>query len=181
MEVANSPSDTPLSNDDTMNEHHTLHNEWTLWAHLPHDTDWSTKSYRNVHTVSTVEATIALMESLPEVLVANCMLFIMKKGIIPVWEDKHNRTGGCFSYKIPNKTVYSIWKELTYMLVGETLSENKKFVDTITGITISPKKSFCIIKIWLSTCSFQDSSIILDSIRGLTSGGCLFKKHNPEY
>ena len=102
MEVTKAPCDITPSNDDAMTEHHRLHNEWTLWAHLPHDTDWSIKSYRNVHTVSTVEATIALMESLPEVLVANCMLFIMKKGIIPVWEDKHNRTGGCFSYKIPN-------------------------------------------------------------------------------
>ena len=27
----------------------------------------------------------------------------------------------------------------------------------------------------------EDSSIITDSIRGLTSGGCLFKKHTPEY
>ena len=64
----------------------------------------------------------------------------MKKGIIPVWEDPANRQGGCFSYKIANKSVYSIWKELTYLLVGESLSTNKEFVNQITGITISPKK-----------------------------------------
>ena len=166
---------------DNTNKYHQLSKKWTLWTHLPHDTDWTIKSYKKVYEMASVEETIALLETLPEVLVTNCMLFIMRNGVIPVWEDPVNRTGGCFSYKVTNKQVYSIWKELTYMLVGETLSENKKFVDTITGITISPKKSFCIIKIWLSTCSFQDSSIILDSIRGLTSGGCLFKKHNPEY
>ena len=105
----------------------------------------------------------------------------MRKGIIPVWEDVNNRKGGCFSYKIANKQVYSIWKDLTYMLVGETLSENKDFVKTITGITISPKKSFCIMKIWTSTCEFQDPNIITSMINGLTSVGCIFKKHNPEY
>ena len=24
---------------------HPLHDKWVLWAHLPHDTDWSLKSY----------------------------------------------------------------------------------------------------------------------------------------
>ena len=181
MEVTKAPCDITPSNDDAMTEHHRLRNEWTLWAHLPHDTDWSIKSYRNVHTVSTVEATIALMESLPEVLVANCMLFIMKKGIIPVWEDKHNRTGGCFSYKIPNKTVYSIWKDLAYMLAGNVISKNKAFVDTVNGITISPKKSFCIIKIWMSTCEFQNPELVSNEINGLATMGCIFKKHIPEY
>ena len=26
-------------------EQHPLHDKWVLWAHLPHDTDWSLKSY----------------------------------------------------------------------------------------------------------------------------------------
>jgi len=161
--------------------HHDLSRKWSLWTHLPHDTDWTINSYKEVYELSSVEETIALTESLPEVLVTNCMLFIMRKGIVPVWEDPNNRTGGCFSYKVLNKQVYSIWKELTYMLVGETLSSNKKFTETITGITISPKKSFCIIKVWTSTCEYQNASIITDEIKGLTSMGCLFKKHTPEY
>ena len=27
---------------------HALHDKWVLWAHLPHDTDWSLKSYIKV-------------------------------------------------------------------------------------------------------------------------------------
>ena len=172
-------SDMESNVNDTL--HHKLNNEWTLWAHLPHDTDWTTQSYKNVFTMTTVEETIALSESLPEVLVINCMLFIMKKGISPVWEDPANRQGGCFSYKIANKSVYSIWKELTYLLVGESLSTNKDFVKQITGITISPKKSFCIIKIWMSTCDFQNPELVTNEIKGLTTMGCLFKRHSPEY
>lgn len=166
---------------DSTSEHHPLVDKWKLWAHLPHDTDWSTKSYKEVFTMNTVEETIALSETLPEVLVVNCMLFIMKDGIAPVWEDVNNRKGGCFSYKITNKMVYGIWKELTYMLVGGSMSTNQKFVDSVTGITISPKKSFCIIKIWLSNCEFQDPSCVTNIIKGLSTMGCIFKKHVPEH
>ena len=27
---------------------HPLSDTWTLWGHLPHDTDWSRKSYKNI-------------------------------------------------------------------------------------------------------------------------------------
>jgi len=173
--------DATESTSEELTQHHLLNNEWTMWAHLPHDTDWTTNSYKEVYNMNSVEEVIALSESLPEVLVVNCMLFIMKKGIIPVWEDPNNRNGGCFSYKIPNKSVYSIWKDLTYSLVGRSLSSNSDFVNNITGITISPKKSFCIIKIWMSSCDFQNPDLVTTEIKGLTTYGCLFKKHSPEY
>ena len=131
--------------------------------------------------MTSVEDTIALCELLPEVLVVNCMLFVMRKGIIPVWEDPSNRNGGCFSYKISNKNVYQIWKDLTYCLVGGSLSSNKAFVENVTGITISPKKSFCIMKIWMSTCEFQSPDYVTLDIKGISQVGCLFKKHVPEY
>ena len=31
----------------TYKEHLTL-NKWNLWAHLPHDTDWSIHSYKKI-------------------------------------------------------------------------------------------------------------------------------------
>ena len=162
-------------------EFHKLNNSWNLWAHLPHDTDWSIKSYKKIYTLTTIEETMAITETLPEVLVKNCMLFIMKTGIMPTWEDPQNRNGGCFSYKISNKIVHETWKFLTYILLGETISKNESFVSSVTGITISPKKNFCIIKIWLSNCSYQNPEIITNEIKGIVSQGCLFKKHLPEY
>ena len=146
---------------------HNLPEEWKLWAHLPHDTDWTPNSYREVFTFSTVENTIAITEYLPEILVKNCMLFIMKNGIMPIWEDVKNRDGGCFSYKISNKNVYEVWKELSYTLVGGSISTNPQFVKNVTGITISPKKNFCIIKIWLTNCQFQNPSTVTTDVKGI--------------
>ena len=76
---------------------HQLSDKWTLWAHLPHDTDWSMKSYIQIFTFNTIEETIALTKILPEKMIKNCMLFIMREGIHPLWEDPKNRNGGCFS------------------------------------------------------------------------------------
>ena len=160
---------------------HQWSNRWTLWAHLPHNTDWSITSYIPIATFTTVEDTLAVTETLPSILVENCMLFIMKEGIKPTWEDPKNRNGGCFSYKVSNKNVYKVWKDLTYVVAGETISKNTGFVSCVTGITISPKKNFCIIKIWMSDCSHQNPGVITLDVKGMTAQGCLFKKHTPEY
>lgn len=166
---------------DTHSGFHALEDKWTMWAHLPHDIDWSITSYKKIYTIDTVEGAIALSETIPDVLVKNCMLFLMREGIKPIWEDPKNRQGGCFSYKISNKNVFEVWKDLSYTLVGHSISNQSSFVANVTGITISPKKNFCIIKIWVSNCSNQNPAIVTNDVKGLTSQGCLFKRHVPEY
>ena len=99
--------------DNSAMQQHPLNDEWNFWAHMPHDTDWSLTSYKNIYNAKSVEDTVAISEALPSRLVKNCMLFIMRKGITPLWEDPRNRKGGCFSYKVSNKNVYECWKKLT--------------------------------------------------------------------
>lgn len=153
-----------------------LYDKWTLWGHLPHDTNWTFESYIRILTFNSVEEIIMLLETLPNEVITNCMLFIMRDGIKPMWEDPKNVKGGCFSYKINNKNVVSIWKNLSYSLVGESLTDQVNARPAINGITISPKKNFCIVKIWFSNCNYQNPSIIIDDI-GISSQGCLFKTH----
>jgi hypothetical protein len=154
-----------------------LLNKWNLFAHLPHDTNWSLKSYTNICTFEEIDQVLATLNNMSEKLIKNCMLFVMKEGITPLWEDENNRNGGCFSYKVNNYQVVEIWKKLCYCLVGESLISKESH--NLTGITISPKKNFCIIKIWLGDCVNQNPESIT-SIEGLSSQGCLFKKHIPE-
>ena len=159
---------------------HALSDKWTLWAHLPHDTDWSLKSYTKIFEFETVEDAVAITDMLPPKLIMNCMLFVMRSGITPIWEDVRNRNGGCFSYKVPNADVSFSWKQLSYSIVGETISNTQALLPHINGITISPKKNFCIVKIWLANCDYQNASVIRE-LTGITSHGCLFKRHTPEY
>jgi hypothetical protein len=105
----------------------------------------------------------------------------MREGIKPTWEDPKNRNGGCFSYKVSNKNVCKVWKDLSYVVVGGTISNNSNFVKCVSGITISPKKNFCIIKIWMYDCNNQNPACVTSEVKGLTAQGCIFKKHTPEY
>ena len=160
---------------------HKLNNRWNLWAHLPQDTDWSVKSYKLIYNLKTLEDAIVMTETTPDPLIKACMLFVMKDGIAPMWEDPKNRNGGCFSYKVSNKNVCEVWRELNYVLVGDTISSNSSFVNCVTGITISPKKNFCIIKVWMSNCDYQNPATVTSDVKGLIPQGCLFKKHTQEY
>ena len=38
---------------------HPLYDKWVLWAHLPHDTDWSLKSYKKIMTVTSIEEMVS--------------------------------------------------------------------------------------------------------------------------
>ena len=155
---------------------HVLNDKWILWAHLPHDTDWTLKSYKKISNVLSVEEAIALCETIPEKMTKNCMLFLMRDGILPTWEDEKNIDGGSFSYKINNKYVPDSWKTLFYNVIGESISDNLDFLKCVNGITISPKKNFCILKIWMSSCKYQNPELI--KINELSKQSCLFKKHN---
>lgn len=157
-----------------------LENKWVLWAHFPHDTDWSVASYKCVAKLDTVESVIAITQSLPEKLIKNCMLFLMKEGIQPIWEDPMNRDGGCFSYKTHNKDVWTAWNNLTYAVTGGSVSSDEGLLQSVNGITISPKKHFCIIKLWLSNCNYQNPRTV-SYIEGLDQRGCIFKKQTPQY
>ena len=158
-------------------EHHVFSCNWCLWAHLAHDTDWTLSSYKLISTFSTVEQAIAVTENLPEILVKNCMLFLMRENINPVWEDERNRQGGCFQYKVMHKDVFKAWKELSYVTMGNTLSSQMSFMNKTTGISISPKKNFCIIKIWMSDCTNQNPSVVTTEVAPIVANGCIFKKH----
>jgi hypothetical protein len=57
------------------------------------------------------------------------------------------------------------------MLLGGSLS-NKQ----INGISLSPKKSFCIVKVWMKDCNFMNPDI-LTNIEHMDKTGCIFKKH----
>ncbi len=144
--ATNSSNMESITSNPAISTYNDLSDKWTLWAHLPHNTDWSIKSYIPISTFATVEDTLAVTETLPPILVENCMLFMMREGIKPTWEDPKNRNGGCFSYKVSNKNVHKVWKDLTYVVVGSSISKNTNFVNCVSGITISPKKKLLYYK-----------------------------------
>ena len=70
---------------------------------------------------------------------------------------------------------------MCYLVSGQSISKNLSFVKKLTGITISPKKKFCIIKIWMTDCENQNPEVITNELKDISPNGCLFKRHAPEY
>jgi translation initiation factor 4E len=185
-----------------------LDDSYTLWLHNIFDNDWSINGYKKIYTFNTLEDGISLIENINSELVEKTMLFLMKNNIKPIWEDEKNYKGGCFSYKINNTFVYNIWKNLVYRFIGNTINEDENIVENITGVSISPKKTYCIIKIWISNIdeeiinNINFKNFILEQLQindkniedlkykdpfnlhklcDLIEQQCIFKKHNVLY
>ena len=133
-------------------------------------------------------------------IVENSMLFMMRDGIKPLWEDEKNVPGGCWSFKVSKGNLCEIWLNLSAYLCGEFLISDKNNYTLLNGISISPKKSFCIIKLWLSNTekvkehsiyNFINSSINnenididpfnLSKLCNIDKQICIFKKHKLLY
>ena len=165
-------------------EGHCLQTGWKLWYHNPSDMDWSMKSYKLVFpmTIHYLEELIILFNSwdlcLPRT--AEGMFFLMRcptadTTIFPRWEDENNKNGGYWSFKITKDMSDEVWKKMCFLTVNESICLNW---DTINGISISPKKNFCIVKIWNRSSSERDVKTLSDEIKFLNIDECLYSSHN---
>ena len=182
---------------------HKLNNHWKLWFHKMDLNDWNIESYQEIYKIDTLENAIILFESISNLIITNSMLFFMKNNITPLWENEKNIDGGSFSYKISNEIIVNIYKKLIYFIISENLDNiDDEIIQNINGISISPKKNFCILKIWVGDLkninkseifkNFIQKSILklsndeiqipddpfnIDKILNIDKQICIFRKH----
>jgi translation initiation factor 4E len=148
-----------------------LHSSWTLYYHSPASTDWTMDSYTKVHTVHSVQSFCELFFWMDQQIhhLHTGMFFLMRDDIMPTWEDPHNRKGGCWSFKVPMHDVGPLWNQLSVRLVGERLSTTPLLLN---GISLSPKRGFCIIKVWNHSSTENRASLLrVKDIPKLQNGG----------
>ena len=69
----------------------------------------------------------------------------------------------------------------TYLIILRKLLKNR--LPRIVSIgRLIPKKNFCILKIWMSNCNYQNISVINikplnNDYYGLVKDNCIYKKH----
>jgi len=156
-----------------MNKELLLEDTWVFYSHLPHDTDWSLESYKRIYTFRNLKDMIVLIENIHKNLVKRCMLFIMKNDINPVWEDKSNSNGGCFCFKIPENDIELVWKMFVYKIIGCDIDET--IYKHINGISVSPKRKNCIIKVWMNTKEYKNADIFNSLFINSNDNNGLFK------
>ena len=154
---------------------HELNNKWILWFHDPINNDWSFESYINIHTINTIESFWEVFNNINKLNIENGMFFLMKDGIKPMWEDEKNKNGGCWSFKILKENIYETWLDLIINCINETILTDVSINDVINGLSVSPKKTFCIVKIWIKNNISKD--IINNNIININTKECIYKKH----
>lgn len=130
-----------------------LNDLWSFWFHDPYNNDWNVGSYIKIMDIGSVDEFWQVHNTF-ESKIHLGMFFLMREHIFPCWDDPLNNTGGCLSIKVLKQDVAIFWKEMCVRLLGETLITSEKatsMFDVVNGLSISPKKHFCIIKIWLRT------------------------------
>jgi hypothetical protein len=137
-----------------------LENTWILWNHKLDDKSWTNDSYKNIYNFENIYDLKYYIDIIETIHLQNSMYFIMKENIFPTWEDPNNCDGCCVSFKIPSKDIKQTWNKCVTNILCENIYKNKN-KNYINGISISPKKEFNIIKIWLK-CKIKNIEDILN-------------------
>ena len=119
---------------------------WTAYFHEPEDNLWTASSYKLLQKLTSWEALGAILRELGPHKTTNGLLRIMKGDISPLWENKANIRGGSYCLKVPRRSAIEVFTR--YLAAAAANCCAKDAANEIVGVTISPKKGFCIIKIW---------------------------------
>jgi len=137
-----------------------LNDTWKLYFHDPANDNWEFESYLSLATVSSVGDLVDLHRAL-QPLWANGMFFLMRDHVLPIYEDAHNIRGGVLSFKANKADVPRYWFELAARVLGESALRpgNADAWERVCGISITPKRSFCILRIWVADPDMQDAGL----------------------
>ena len=131
---------------------------WILWYHDPENHDYSLNGYVRIADLTTPQQFWSVVESIPKDAWECGMFFFMKAGYKPLWECPENENGGSWSKKVDITHIHQVFIDLMVHCVTNELLIKQK--DILTGITVSPKGQFSIVKIWNNTTAIHERSCI---------------------
>ena len=75
-----------------------LNDKWIIWSHVLTDTNWDNNSYKKIFEINNIFDLKIVNDTINEDFFIHNMIFIMKDGIFPTWEDKNNCNGSRSTY-----------------------------------------------------------------------------------
>lgn len=152
---------------------------WSVYYHEPEDASWSAESYKKLAVVSSWESLGTVLHELGPHKTTNGLLRIMRGSISPLWENKVNIRGGSYCLKIPRRSAIEVFRR--YVAAAATLTCAKNPENEIVGVTISPKKGFCIIKIWNLNAKVFGSAADLNLLHGdVREAEIIYRPHTEQ-
>lgn len=144
-----------------------------LWFHSQVDTDWSEASYERLLATSDPDELGSALHALAPI-VAGGVFFAMKEDSFPAWEHPSHHGGGCMSYTIPCTEAADFFAHT----VASALSPDWILPeDAVNGVSVSPKKGYCVVRIWLRRHPGMTDAEISENLRLLTTARIQYKSH----
>ena len=119
---------------------------WTLYFHSPEETKWTLNTFVNLGSMKTWGDFWTLIEALGQDTLSDGMFFMMRTSSPPLWENYQNIRGGCYSFRCPKKDASHIY--INHIIASMLGSLTLQSENIITGVSMSPKRGFNIVKIW---------------------------------
>lgn len=153
-----------------------LNDIWTMYFHDPNDPNWTNSSYVNMGNISTIDEFWNHFNTLKD-NAHKGMFFLMREHVFPCWDDPFNINGGCLSIKVLKEDMYSFLEDVCIKILGESMLTGSKsdMWNCINGVSSSPKKHFCIIKIWLKNDEINNKSFF--DLSPMYYGDVIFKSN----
>lgn len=149
-----------------------LRHTWTLYFHDFMDSNWNRESYEKLVEFSDVSSFWAVIKIVKDWLALG-MFFFMCDDVFPKWDDNENKEMSYMSMKILKTNTGDFMEEMLVMLLSNALMKENTS-EIINGISISPKKNFCICKIWINSTDDKYKNIDLFNIPMKYHGEVLF-------
>ena len=178
--VSETESDYDLSDTESeITNNHKLNSSWNIWYHHQKN-NWKIDSYKRIYKIKSIESFWEFNNNMDLIGGINSQhYFMMRDDITPIWEDDKNKSGGCWSIKIPMEKSYELWIKLSMYLIGETITNNDLLVN---GISMCPKNtSTSVVKIWIHDNNKSSIQNLPSEILNEYGFNIIYKAHIPEY
>tara|TARA_Y100001958_G_C21244817_1_gene574154 strand:+ start:341 stop:847 length:507 start_codon:yes stop_codon:yes gene_type:complete len=130
------------------NNNYNLNTKWVLWCHSLTNKNWDKDSYNKIYEIKNLYDYNSFIEIIEKQNYFDSMFFLMRDNIYPIWEDENNVDGCSLTIKIPSSDVKKEWDNLVLKCISESIHKKLENYNNITGLSITPKKEFNIVKIW---------------------------------
>ena len=136
-----------------------FNSKWNLYFHNNNNPSWKTQDYELIDSYHSIGEFWRIFNNYHFLDKMNNQVYIMRDGIMPIWEDINNRGGGIYSLKIKfmdknkrNSIGSELMTSICLMLSNECIVCNNK---CINGINYAIKNTSILIKLWVK--DYQDN------------------------
>ena len=118
--------------------------QYVLWCHDLNNEKWNIDSYIKICDIGNAKEFWEVYNYFGKMkYLKNYHMFVMKKGIDPIWEHEENRNGGFCSFRVPENDVLKSWEYVSANMICGCLVDDET---DINGVSMSPKNNFAISK-----------------------------------